>query len=377
MALEYFFLDVILWFSIYLIVALSLNLEYGYAGIPNFGRAMAVLVGASTVGFLVNHILMFLLGIEGGIVEASGVLKSTVNAMISQNPLIGIGILLFSFLLAAFTGAIAGVLFILPSAKLKQEYLTVTLLAISEVLYLVLNYNSSIIGGYYGVSVPDALAWIPKEHRFLSFALLSLGVVLIVYIFVERILTSPYGRLLKAMRENEDVVRAYGKDILLLRIKTAALGSGIAALAGVLYSFYSVNVMASTFFRVEWTFFPFLMILLGGMGNNRGVALGVLCFVLAKLSLNVYKFEIRDLLHLPFEAVWLEYILFGIVTLLILYYRPEGLIKEKPVMTPPIKQAFKERNVKENKSVDYVRDEEYITCREPVSCENYEEGYEN
>jgi branched-chain amino acid transport system permease protein len=62
--LEYFFLDIVLWFSIYLIVALSLNVEYGYAGIPNFGRAMAVLIGAITVGYVMNHILMLLLGID-------------------------------------------------------------------------------------------------------------------------------------------------------------------------------------------------------------------------------------------------------------------------------------------------------------------------
>jgi branched-chain amino acid transport system permease protein len=366
-ALEYFFLDVLLWFSIYLIVALSLNLEYGYAGIPNFGRAMAVLIGAATVGYVVNRILMLFLGIEGEIVVASGIVKSTANAMISQSPLIGIGILLLSFLLAALIGAAAGVLFILPSARLRQEYLTVTLLAISEVLYIFLNYNSSIIGGCYGVSVPDVLAWVPREQRLLSFTLLCLGIVLIVYLFVERILTSPYGRLLKAMRENEDVVRAFGKDIFVLRIKTAALGSGIAALAGVLYSFYSVNVTASTFFRVEWTFFPFLMVLLGGMGNNKGVVLGVLCFVLAKLSLTVYKFEIMSLLHLPFEAVWLEYILFGIVMLLILYYKPEGLVKEKPVMTPPLKQALKEKNIKKARKVGHVKGKE---CR---TSQKYEE----
>lgn len=366
MAMEYFFLGVLLWFSIYLIVALSLNLEYGYAGIPNFGRAMAVLIGATTVGYVVNQILMLLLGIEGNIVVASGIVKSTTNAMISQSPLMGIGILLLSCLLAFLIGAASGVLFILPSARLKQEYLTVTLLAISEVLYIFLSYNSSIIGGSYGVSIPDVLAWVPEEQRFLYFTLLSLGAALIIYLFVERVLTSPYGRLLKAMRENEDVVRAFGKDIFALRIKTAALGSGIASLAGVLYSFYSVNVTASTFFRVEWTFFPFLMVLLGGMGNNKGVVLGVLCFVLAKLSLTVYKFEIMSLLHLPFEAVWLQYILFGIVMLLILYYKPEGLIKEKPVMTPPLKRALKEEII-EAKNKGYVKGKEYRTC------ENYKE----
>lgn len=351
MEMEYFFLDVVLWFSIYLIVALSLNVEYGYAGIPNFGRSMAVLIGAVAVGGAVNRILMLLLGIEGEIAEASGIVKSATNAMISNNPLMGMCILVLSLLLAAFIGALAGILFILPSAKFKNEYLSIALLAISEVLYQVLNYNTSIIGGYYGVSVPDVLAWIPGEWRVLSFTLISLGTVLIVYLFVERILTSPYGRLLKAMRENEDVVRAFGKDILVLRIKTAALGSGIAALAGALYSFYSMNIITSTFFRVEWTFFPFLMVLLGGRGNNKGVALGVLCFVLTKVSLAVYKFEIRSILQLPFESTWLEYILFGVVMLLILYYKPEGLIKEKPVMTPPIKQALKEKNIKEAKNI--------------------------
>lgn len=371
MELGHFLLNVLLWFSIYLIVALSLNVEYGYAGIPNFGRAMAVLIGATTVGYAVNRILMLILGIDGKIVETSGILKSTVNAMISQNPLLGIGILVFSLLLAAFIGAIAGIFFILPSARLKQEYLTVTLLAISEVLYLVLNYNSSIIGGCYGVSVPNVLAWVPEDWRVFCFALISLGIALIVYLFVERVLTSPYGRLLKAMRENEDVVRAFGKDILMIRIKTAALGSGIAALAGALYSLYSVNVIASTFFRVEWTFFPFLMVLLGGMGNNKGVILGVLSFVLVKLSLTTYKYEIRSLLHLPFEAFWLEYILFGIVMLLILYYRPEGLVKEKPVMTPPVKQAMKEKSFKKAKGTVYIKGKDYR------GCEKFEESYEN
>lgn len=362
MAFEHFFLNIILWFSIYFIVALSLNLEYGYAGLPNFGRAMAVLIGAATVGGLVNRILMLFLGINGEIVEASGIVKSSTNAMISQNPLLGIGILLFSFLLAALVGGLAGALFVLPSAKLKQEYLTVTLLAISEVMYLILNYNSYIIGGTYGVSVPDVLAWVPREQRFIYFTVLSLGIAFVVYLFVERILTSPYGRLLKAMRENEDVVRAFGKDILSLRIKTAALGSAIAALAGALYSFYSVNVITSTFFRVEWAFFPFLMILLGGIANNKGVIFGVFFFVLTKLSLAVYKFEIRSFLHLPFEAVWLEYILFGTVMLLVLYYRPNGLIKEKPVLTPAIKKALKEKNVREARNIVYAKNMEYRAC---------------
>ncbi|RLI77711.1 branched-chain amino acid ABC transporter permease [Archaeoglobales archaeon] len=347
MAQEYLFLDIVIWFGLYLIVCLSLNIEYGFGGIPNFGRALAVLIGAITVGGIVNRILMIFFGISGGIVEASGEVKSVVNGVIATNPGMGIGILLVSLLLAAILGAITGALFILPSAKLSEDYLAITLLAISEVMFMVSYYNTDMIGGYYGVSVPNILAFIPGEHRLLVFAGVIILTAFFVYLIVHRITNSPYGRLLKAMRENEMVVEAYGKNVMTIRIKTVAVGSAIAALAGALYAFYSVNVIASSFSRVEWTFYPFLMILLGGLANNKGVAAGVLAFVTVKILLIVYKFEITAALHLPFEAVWLEYIMFGILMLIILVYKPEGLIKEKPIMTEPIKRLSK--SVKGNK----------------------------
>ena len=162
----------------------------------------------------------------------------------------------------------------------------------------------------------------------------------VVYLFAERLLNTPYGRLLRATRENENVVKAFGKDVMKIRIKTVAVGSGLASMSGVMYSFYTGNVsgLVNLFSRVEWTFFPFLMVLLGGLGNNRGVAVGVLVFVTVRKLLEEYKHEIAGLLHLPFDVNWLQYILFGILMLLILYYRPEGLIKERPIMTEPIKK---------------------------------------
>jgi branched-chain amino acid transport system permease protein len=249
-------------------------------------------------------------------------------------------LLVFSLCVAAILGAATGALFILPSAKLSEDYLAITLLSISEVMYMICYYNPDIIGGYYGVSVPNVLAFVPGEHRLAVFSFLTLGIAFLVYLFVSRLLTSPYGRLLKAMRENEDVVRAYGKDIMRIRIKTVAVGSAVAALAGALYSMYSVNVIATNFSRVEWTFYPFLMILLGGLGNNRGVFAGVAAFVTVRVLLTTYKFEIAQVLNLPFDPVWLEYILFGILMLLILVYRPEGIIKEKPIMTKPVKKVL-------------------------------------
>jgi branched-chain amino acid transport system permease protein len=339
--LEYLILTIILWFGFYAIVVLSLNIEYGYGGIPNFGRSLAVLMGGVAVGGLMNRILINIFKISGGIIEASGTAKSIVNSLIAEKPILGIVILLASLGLAAVLGWVSGALFILPSAKLSEDYLAITLLAISEVTYLISYYNVDFIGGYYGVSIPDVLAFIPGMQRILIFTIILLLITFGCYIFVEKLLNSPYGRVLRAMRENEFVAKAYGKNVMMLRVKTVALGSALASLAGALYSFYSVNVIATSFSRVEWTFYPILMLLLGGAGNNAGALLGALVFVSTKILLITYKFEITSALHLPFQAVWLEYILFGVAMLLILLYKPEGLIKEKPIFTKAVKKIVK------------------------------------
>lgn len=344
--MEFLIFNIIFWFGLYTIVALSLNLEYGYAGIPNFGRALAVLIGGVAVGGIVTRVLISYFGVRGGIVEASGEVKTIVNEIISKDPILGIVILIVSLGLAAIIGGITGALFILPSAKLSEDYLAITLLAISEVFSLIAYYNTDLIGGYYGVSIPDVVKFIPGEYRFLFFTILVLGIAFGIYLFAERLLNTPYGRVLRTFRENEDVARAYGKNVMMLRIKTVALGSSIAALAGAIYSLYSVNVIATSFGRVEWTFYPILMVLLGGAGNNAGVLLGVFTFVTARIMLITYKFEIASALKLPFEAIWFEYILFGIIMMLVLIYRPEGILKEKPILTRPIKKLTRNRSNK-------------------------------
>jgi branched-chain amino acid transport system permease protein len=344
--MEQMILNIAIWFGLYSVVALSINIEYGYGGIPNFGRSLAALIGGVTVGGVVNRILMYYLGVSGTIVEASGHVKSIMNEAIVRQPFLGILLLLTCLGLSALLSGVAGGFFILPSAKLSEDYLAITLLAISEVAFLFSYYNTDLIGGYYGVSVPDVLAFVPGEYRLMGFAGVAIGAAIGSYILVEKLLNSPYGRVLRAMRENEAVAEAYGKNVMRLRIKTVAVGSSIAALAGAIYSLYSVNVISTSFSRVEWTFYPILMVLLGGAGNNTGVLLGTFVFVASKILLITYKFEITSVLRLPFEAVWLEYILFGVVMLLILIYRPQGLIKEKPIFASSVRRFVEAEEAK-------------------------------
>ncbi len=333
--------NILLWFGLYVIVSLSLNVEYGYCGIPNFGKALSVIVGAVVAGGLMTRILMVAMGVHGDIITGSSAVSGEVTTLVKSNPLYGIVLFLVYIILALIIGAVVGAVFILPSARLKEDYLAITLLAIAETFTMVCYYNPVIVGSYYGVSVPNLFAFIPASVRYQTIVGIILITAFVVYIVLERIVESPYGRLLRGVRENEDVMKAYGRNVMNIRIKTMALGSGIAAIAGVLLTFYTLRVQPDSFMnygRTFWTFFPFLIILLGGAGNNRGVVLGSLIFATLWELVDFYKDNIVSALHLPVEAVWLEYILFGVLMLLILFYKPEGLIPEKPIVTEPIKR---------------------------------------
>lgn len=342
MALTYLLCHIVVWLGLYLIVTLSLNLEYGYCGIPNFGKALSVLSGALAVGALMNRILIFIFRVEGNIIEASGAVGGIVTELIQKNFILGIALLIASLVMAGVIGALAGFVSILPCARLGGYYLAITMFAISEIMYIVSHHTTEIAGGYYGVRVPGVLAWIPGTYRIIGFTILIFLVALGVLFLMNKVANSPYGRMLKAIRESEDVVEAYGGNITMVRLKTVTFGSGIAAIAGALYSLYAMNTIASTFGRIEWTFYPFLIVLMGGKGNNWGTVAGTLTFVVTRAILSIYKHEIRMLLGLPFETVWLEYILFGVLMLIILNYRPEGIIREKSMVeTEPIKSKLK------------------------------------
>jgi len=138
---EYTIVNILIWFGLYLIVALSLNIEYGYGGIPNFGRALAVLMGGIAVGGILNRLFVISLGIVGDFLSASNIAISTINDIIAHNLMIGIGLLLLSLFIAGALGFIVGAIFILPSAKLSSDYLAIALLAISEVILLISYYN--------------------------------------------------------------------------------------------------------------------------------------------------------------------------------------------------------------------------------------------
>jgi branched-chain amino acid transport system permease protein len=134
------------------------------------------------------------------------------------------------------------------------------------------------------------------------------------------------------LRDNEVVSMAFGKDIVKVRTRSLVIGSIIAAVAGGLEVMYVGSDNAASFTRLTWTFFPWAYMMLGGVGNNRGMVFGVLIFIIAD---NIILHLSSIITFLPFDPTRLVNLLVGFVIVLIVLFRPRGLIPEKTETTIP------------------------------------------
>ncbi len=136
---------------------------------------------------------------------------------------------------------------------------------------------------------------------------------------------------MRSVRDNEVAAEALGKDATQIRIKIIMVSAGLAAIGGALYAFYVGGTIAFAYDRASWTFWPFLMILIGGLANNKGVIIGTLLFVTLRKFIIFFKDSFQG--YVPFDVVWLDFLLLGIILLAILLYRPQGIFVEKPTPT--------------------------------------------
>jgi branched-chain amino acid transport system permease protein len=326
-----FIVDILAFFAVYLILAISLNLEFGYTGLPNFGKVLLVAGGGYVVAAFSGRFAQLLLNvaIDKDFIKDNNAVMAEINTKFSHDIFTALFVFFTTIILAALVGGILGYLASYPAIRLREDYLGMTLLAIGEIARVVGQNYEPIAGGTLGVQVPDPFAWVGGV-RFLAFTLILLAFAGLIYLYAEKIARSPLGRLLRSIRDNEVAAEALGKDVSKVRIKILVVGSAIAAIAGALYSFYAGGVVATAYNRVDWTFWPWLIVIIGGAANNAGVAAGALIFVAARRVIEFFK----DLFtFLPFDVVWLEYLLLGILLILVLIYRPEGIIPEKPTPT--------------------------------------------
>ncbi|MDK6029156.1 branched-chain amino acid ABC transporter permease [Ignisphaera sp. 4213-co] len=330
--LTYILMNIILNFSIYLILSLSLNIEVGFTGIPQFGRLTAALVGSIAVGGVIGRVAATLIGAPTGseFISYNAPIITQINNYLSTHAIASITLLVLAILTAVLLGALIGLLTALPAIRLKESYLGITLLSFGEILRTITYNSPEIIGGTLGIAAPSFFSF---TGAYESFAVMLFIVLMAIfcYLIAERISKSPLGRVMRAVRDSELASQVYGRDIMIVRIYAIVIGSSMAALAGALYSIFTKSVRADIFTRYSWTFLPWAYIMLGGVGNNLGVALGVIILTIARSTISIYKYEISELI--PIDPVWLEYILIGMVIILLTLFRPQGILPEKPVTT--------------------------------------------
>ncbi len=334
MALEseiIFLVDLLAIFAIYVIVNISLNMEFGYTGIPNFGKVLAVGAGAFVAASIPGRIFASIAGIEGDYILDNLLIVSQINLWLVDN--VGIGFVVFFLTLgiAAAVGGGVGLLTAYPIRRLRGDYLAITLLAFGESIRIIGNNYTPLVGGTLGVQVPDPLSFLPDELRFPAATIGLVAIAAVVYAYSEKMIRSPLGRLLRAVRDNEIAAEALGKNSTHVRIKIIMVSAALAAIGGALYAFYVGGTIAFAYDRASWTFWPFLMILIGGLANNKGVLVGTLIFVTLRKFIVFFKDSFDG--FIPFDVVWLDFLLLGIILLAILLYRPQGIFVEKPTLT--------------------------------------------
>jgi len=333
-----FLVDLMFFLAVYIIVTTALNLQYGYTGIPNFGLAFGVAIGAYMTGYVPGR-LAYMLYYEQ-IAEKVGpmcptleyvrcniFIRNEINAILAKEPLISIGLLVLTLFIAVLAGGILGYIASYPAVRLRVDFLMMVLIAIAEGVRIIgMNYEP-LAGGTLGVSVPNLMAWTGLPRTVQS-AIMVLGITAVVIYYSFHLFRSPYGRVLKAVRESEDAALAVGINVNRVKIEAMVVGSAIAAVAGSIYSLYLGNVVPTSYTRYDWTFWPWLMLLLGGRGSELGAVAGTAGIITIRRIISVYKHGVQPLF--PFDVVWLERIALGVAFLVIMMFKPYGLFPEKP-----------------------------------------------
>ncbi len=243
-------------------------------------------------------------------------------------------LLLISLLIAALIGAALGYLTSYPAIRLREDYLGMLLLGSAQFFQVILRTYTPLIGGTQPIFVPDPYfywAQVGPGYRDLVAGIVVSIFAVLVFIFAERLVRSPLGRTLRAIRDNEDAAKALGKDDISNRRKVLMIASAIAGMAGAFYVFYTASVEYDTWTRFAWTFWPFLIVIIGGAGNNVGAAVGTFFFTLILKGLEQVKPVLQP--YLFFDVNWLQDFLFFGLLLAILLLRPEGIVREKPTST--------------------------------------------
>ena len=285
-------IHVLIVICIYSILSIGLNIIMGCAALFSMAHAALFGVGAYASALLALQGFPFWLDLLAGMFIAG----------------------LISFLIG------------LPTLNLVGDYLAVATMGLAEILVSIFRNWDAVTRGPMGLpGIPPARLFGLTFDSPASFLALSAVCLLLIYLLAQRLTYSPYGRVLKAIREDEGAVQALGKSTFWFKMWAFVLGGAAAGAAGSLFAHYFGFIDPSSF--TLWIiFFLWLIVILGGLGNNLGSIVAAICFVAIREGLRF--------LGLPGNVTSaIQQILFGVLLIVMMIFAPRGLIPERKYKT--------------------------------------------
>lgn len=313
-----FFLVIALFYAI---VCLGLNLQWGFTGLFNVGVAGFVAVGAYGSALLTG---------AAGPSRALGLgLPIAVGWL---------GAMLFAGLAALVVGA--------ATLRLRHDYLAISTFGVAVTLQLVALNAERLTGGPFGLhGIPrpfHGLVGNPRLYTLLYLGLVSL-VVGALYLGLERLVRSPWGRVLRAIREDEAAAVALGKSAAAFRLQAFVLGAMVMGLGGAVYAHF-IGYIAPEDFLPTLTFQAWTMLVVGGSGNNRGAVVGAVG-VWALWSGSGAGLTALLPQDMQARGAALQVVLIGVALATVLLLRPRGLLGEEAVVSRHARQDGGEERV--------------------------------
>ena len=272
--------------GIYTILALSLNLIVGYTGLPALGHAAFSCIGAYTSSLLALNV--------------------------GLSPWIGL-------LAGACFAALSGIIIGYPAVRLTGDYLALATFGLGVIVYSIAKNWISLTRGPMGLpGIPGFSLFGFQLSAIWSYLLLVLIFVLLTIFVFKRIVTSPFGRILRSIREDEIASEALGKNTVRYKLLVFIIGAFFAGIAGSLYAHYITFIDPSSFTVME-SITILLMVIFGGMGSISGSIVGAVILVVFP--------ELLRFLGMPSSiAAPMRQMIYGLLLIILMLKRPQGIM---------------------------------------------------
>ncbi len=282
--------------AIYGMIALALNLQLGHGGLINFGVVAYVGLGAYVYALITG---------TAGLPWVAGLA------------------------VAILAGVLAGYLSVTAFIDLRREYLAIVALALGELFRYIYTNEAWLTNGVQGIvgldrPIKDISLGLGISYE-VTWGIICLVSLVIVYFLIERVAKSPFGRLLRAISSDEKVCESIGRDVGSVRKKTWILGSVIFSLAGAFFAIYT-NSAFPDFFNIGMTFYVWTIVIVGGLGSGRGVMLASFIIVPFEEFTN-YLIASTGMYSLSS----IRGVFYGIMIILVLRFKPQGLLGKKRI----------------------------------------------